>query len=247
MESYFDISANVYSKGRPTYPAELYLWLSKQVKSQACAWDCACGTGQVSVDLTAYFEHVEANDISESQIAEATPHRKIRYQVSSSERTPYLDKCFDVICVGQALHCFDLNTFWVEMKRTLKPGGIFACWGYSGLKVSNDIDNMINHQILRKLKPYWPEQNKIIWNRYSSVDFPLEMIDVPTFELSLKWNAHRVFDYIKTWSALRAMTEEDTHQLLDDAWQAILQVWQDPNEKYDVKIPFFVKAGRLAS
>lgn len=245
MESYFNIAANIYSKGRPTYPAELYLWLAQQTPSQDYAWDCACGTGQVSVDLSAYFDHVEANDISETQVAEATPHKKIHYQVGASENMTYPDQHFDAICVGQALHCLNLESFWEEVKRTLKPGGIFACWGYSGLQVSKEVDQVINDKILSHLQSHWPEQNQIIWDRYANVDFPLQMIDVPKFDLSFNWSAQRVFDYVKTWSALRSMSEEQRGELLDAAWQALLSVWENPTEKRRIEIPFFAKAGRL--
>ena len=245
MQSYFDFSSDVYSKGRPTYPPELYLWLSNQVKNQQCVWDCACGTGQVSIDLAAYFEQVEATDISESQIAEAIPHRKVNYKVSPSEVCEYPDQHFDAICVGQALHWFDLEKFWPEVKRTLKPGGIFACWGYSWLSVCPEIDDIINSQIMSKLKPHWPAQNRTLWNQYDDVTFPLEMLDVPEFELTFKWNAYRLFDYMQTWSAIRALEHEDATQVLADAWDAIIKVWQEPLEKREVTIPFFVKAGRV--
>lgn len=246
-DTYFDIPAHVYAKGRPTYPAELYLWLSQQIGNQACVWDCGCGTGQVSVDLTAYFDQVEASDIRESQIAKATPHRKINYHVAPSEKTPYPDQYFDAVCVGQALHCFDLDVFWAEIKRILKPNGLFACWGYTGLNVSPEIDSIIKHQVLSVIHPHWPSRNKIIWNQYESVDFPLEMIEVPEFSLKFKWNANRMLDYIRTWSAFRALPEEESKQLIDEIWPEILQIWKDPDLKKDVSIPFFVKAGRLAS
>ena len=239
------ISSHVYAKGRPTYPAELYLWLSQQVDRQASVWDCACGTGQVSLDLTAYFDHVEANDINELQVAEATPHKKITYQVSASESISYPDQHFDAICVGQAMHYFDFDAFWPEVKRTLKPNGIFACWGYSGLSVSAEIDDIINNSVLSILSPHWPAQNKTIWNHYSQIDFPLQMIDPPKFELTFNWSAHRVFDYIKTWSAWRGLAEDEGSKLLDEAWQKVTQIWTDPNEKRMISIPFFVKVGRL--
>ncbi|TBR42504.1 class I SAM-dependent methyltransferase [Marinomonas agarivorans] len=245
MESLFNISSSGYAKGRPTYPAELYLWLAQQAKNRERVWDCACGTGQVSVDLTAYFTHVEASDISEEHIAEATPHRKIHYQVSSSETTSYPDNHFDVICVGQALHCFDLERFWPEAIRLLKPEGLFVCWGYSGLKISDEFDQIIANSVLPSLLPHWPKQNKIIWNRYSKIDFPFEMIQVPDFELSLKWNAYRVFDYMKTWTAWRALPEQEANILLNAAWEKVVEIWPDPNQKRVIHIPFFAKAGRL--
>ena len=245
MKSYFDTSSDVYSRGRPTYPAELYYWLAKQAPNQTLVWDCACGSGQASIDLAAYFERVEASDISDCQVAEATPHRKVNYQVFPSEKTLYPDNSFDVVCVAHALHWLDLDAFWHELRRVLKPGGLFVCWGYNWLQIGPDEDDIINRYVLNGLQSYWPQESRLLWGGYKDIQFPLELMAVPEFELTLNWTAYRVFDYIRSWSATGLLVEAQGDQFLFDAWDALATVWPDPLQKKTVKMPFFVKAGRL--
>ena len=52
------------------------------------------------------------------------------------------DSC-DVITVAQALHWFDLDSFYTEAKRILKRGGVLAVWAYNYLRVSPDIDAVL--------------------------------------------------------------------------------------------------------
>ncbi len=129
MRTFDGQSSTIYSRTRPMYPAELYYWLSQQVNSPGVVWDCACGTGQASVDLAAYFEQVEASDISESQVTAATPHRKVNYQVCPAEKTHYPDNYFDVVCVAHALHWFDLKEFWGGASSSIETGRCFCLLG----------------------------------------------------------------------------------------------------------------------
>ena len=46
----------------------------------AIAWDCACGSGQASRDLSKHFKRVIATDASEAQIKEAAPVPNIEYR-----------------------------------------------------------------------------------------------------------------------------------------------------------------------
>mgnify|MGYP000203396110 CR=1 FL=1 len=245
MRSYFNTASDMYSKARPTYPAELYFWLSKQVPGHSLVWDSACGTGQASVDLAAYFECVEASDISESQVAEATPNRKINYHVCPSEITPFKDNSFDVVCVAHALHWFDLDSFWVELERVMKPGGLFACWGYNWIRLGEHEDDVMDRYILKKLQPYWKSESKSLWREYKDIRFPLTMMDVPKFELTQNWSMYRVFEYIRSWSATTLLIESDGDQFIEDAWNEMLKLWGDPLQKKTIKLPFFVKAGRF--
>ena len=140
MRTFDPSTAANYSRVRPTYPPELYYWLSHQVARPERVWDCACGTGQASIDLAAYFNQVEATDISEAQIAKATPHRKINYSVQPSEHTNFPDNYFDAVCVAHALHWFDLSYFWQEVRRVLKPDGKLFIWGYNWVQFENPLD-----------------------------------------------------------------------------------------------------------
>ena len=40
----------------------------------------------------------------------------------------------DLATAAEALHWFDLNNFYPEMRRVLRPGGTLAAWGYGLLR-----------------------------------------------------------------------------------------------------------------
>jgi SAM-dependent methyltransferase len=245
MRTFDGKTSTIYSKTRPMYPAELYYWLSQQVDSTGVVWDCACGTGQASVDLAAYFERVEASDISESQVTGATPHRKVNYQVYPAEKTDYPDNYFDVVCVAHALHWFDLEAFWKEVRRVLKPGGIFVCWGYNWLQIGKAEDRVVAEDVLPYLEPYWPPESRLLWNQYRDIEFPFEEIDVPNFELRCHWSATQTLDFIRSWSSSQLRIKESGDDFLLKASPILRDAWSKPNQKQEVCLPFFVKAGRL--
>lgn len=245
MRTFDGKSSGIYSRTRPTYPAELYYWLSQQVIKTETVWDCACGTGQASIDLAAYFDQVEASDISESQIAEATPHRKVHYQVFPAEKTSYPDNHFDAVCIAHALHWLDLDAFWKEVKRVLKPGGIFVCWGYNWFKVGEAEDLVITKHILPHLAPYWPSQSRLLWNQYKDIDFPFESIEAPAFQLTCHWSVSQMMDFIRSWSAAQLRIEKEGDEFLQQANDMIRAVWSEPSQKKEISLPFFVRAGRV--
>ncbi|MCV2403326.1 class I SAM-dependent methyltransferase [Marinomonas sp. C2222] len=245
MRSFDGVLSTTYSKTRPMYPAELYHWLSQQVSSRGVVWDCACGTGQASVDLAAYFDVVEASDISESQVAAATPHRKVRYQACPAEKTSYPDNYFDVVCVAHALHWFDLDSFWAEVRRVLKPGGLFVCWGYNWLQAGEQVDKVITEDVLPHLEAYWPKNSRLLWNQYTDIAFPFEAIEVPNFDLTCFWSATQTMDFIRTWTASQLYIQEHGDAFLQSAASKVRNVWMEPNKKQEVSFPFFVKALRM--
>ncbi|RBO83522.1 class I SAM-dependent methyltransferase [Marinomonas aquiplantarum] len=245
MRGFDGLSSSNYSRTRPLYPAEFYYWLFQQVNASSVVWDCACGTGQASVDLAAYFDQIEASDISESQINAATPHRRVTYQVSPAEMTHYPDQHFDLVCVAHALHWFDLDAFWAELKRVLKPGGLFVCWGYNRLLIGEAEDYAISQHVMPLLAPYWPQQSRLLWNEYRDIEFPIDLIDVPKFELVCHWSVAQVKDFIFSWSGAQEFLSQHGEEALLSSLEPLERAWHTPHQKQDVNLPFFVKAGRF--
>src|SRR5687767_9115355 len=60
----FATEAARYVHLRPTYPADLFAFLSTTVASREAAWDCATGNGQAATHLAGYFDRVIATDES---------------------------------------------------------------------------------------------------------------------------------------------------------------------------------------
>src|SRR5215510_794235 len=122
FHDHFSSFANRYADFRPHYPAALFDYLATLAPRDALVWDCAAGTGQATVDLAQRFAKVVATDASHEQIASATPREGVEYRVALADASGLPDSCVGLITVAQALHWFDLNRFYAEAKRVLRPG-----------------------------------------------------------------------------------------------------------------------------
>lgn len=162
MKDNFSTQAAEYAIYRPTYPQELYDYLFSLVKGKSAAWDCATGNGQVARILAQEFEHVYATDISEKQLSQALKLPNITYQVESSDQTQVPDQSFNLITVAQAIHWFNFDAFYSEVKRTLKPDGILAVIGYGLMFIDQKVDKSVHKLYQDILGKYWDTERRYI-------------------------------------------------------------------------------------
>jgi SAM-dependent methyltransferase len=240
----FNQGSALYASVRPRYPDELYEYLASCCQQHKAAWDGACGNGQAAIGLAEYFDTVYATDISQEQIANALQHPKVIYSVQPSESTHFHDDQFDIVCIAQALHWLDLDQFWSEVKRVLKPGGIFAAWGYSWFSIEAKVDRCIQEEVLKFLGPYWPEQNKLLWDHYRKLPFPFRKIQPFAIEMNVVWDLQQLFDYLRSWSATRHWLEDTDETQFQKAYQRTKVAWGDEKSRKRVKMDFFLVVGR---
>ena len=234
----FDSKADIYAAARPRYPPALYTFLTRHCAETERAWDCACGNGQSAISLAPFFSEVQATDISENQIRNAFSHPRINYFVCPSEETPFGTNSFDLVSVAQALHWMEYARFWPEVKRVLKPGGIFSAWGYCWTEISSEVDHAVQNAFLDIINPYWAEQNKLLWNHYRDVEIPFERIETPTFEMTVDWDLNRLFAYLHSWSATRRCMNAVGENFFHEAYNRVLSVWGNASEVKRVKLDF---------
>ena len=224
----FSDKSDIYAAARPTYPDALYDFLLSLCNETERAWDGACGSGQAAIGLSRHFGQVYATDVSAEQIANAKSAPNIMYGVGSAENPTFPNNHFDLVCIAQALHWFDYDKFWVQVQRVLKPNGVFAAWGYSWFTISPAIDNLIQSTLLDVLQPFWATQNKLLWDNYIDVPFPLTRLDTPPFRMSLDWDLDGLFNYLHSWSAVRRCMDTHGDQFFQDAYQQVSAQWGDP-------------------
>jgi ubiquinone/menaquinone biosynthesis C-methylase UbiE len=126
----FASEATEYAHLRPTYPESLFEFLATIVASRNIAWDCATGTGQAATHLARHFGQVMATDESGEMIAQAPRDPRITYRVAEAEDSGIEDDLVDLVTVASAIHWFDLDRFYAEVRRIVKPGGAIAAWTY---------------------------------------------------------------------------------------------------------------------
>ncbi len=245
VHTLFSKKSDLYEVARPLYPENIYQYLAQLAPSNGAAWDCACGNGQAAISLVRHFESVSATDVSEEQIAHAKQHKNIQYSVSPSEETPFADNSFDLACVAQALHWFDFEKYWPEVKRVLKPNGVFAAWGYVWPSVNSEFDPLFSKTVLEVIEPYWAPQNQLLCDHYQNVEFPFTPIDTPKFEMKVTWTLDEFMSFIRTFSATRLCIEEQGEDFFLAARQALVSSWGAPSNKREIDLDFVFIAGRM--
>ncbi len=221
----FDDRAEVYAAARPRYPPELYAWIASSCAGHRRAWDAACGNGQASTDLAGHFELVEATDISAAQIEHAAAHPRVRYTVQAAEQTDFPDACFDAVTVAQALHWLDLDRFWPEVARVLRPGGFFAAWGYAWPRLEPRLDEILRTTLLEPIESYWSPRNRLMWDGYRDVGMPWKPLPVPAIQMAPEWDVDEFYAYARSWSATRRCIDERGEGFLGDSRERMRGAW----------------------
>ena len=244
-----------YARSRPDYPSHLFDFLVGLVPRSNLAWDCATGNGQAAVILSQYFDQVIANDASKEQIKNAQPRKNIRYEVFSAEKPNLADDSVDLITIAQALHWFDLNSFYKEATRVLrkdpnsvgKSRGVIAAWAYGLHSISEDIDSIIHLLYEDILGPYWPEERKIVEDKYQGIPFPFEEIHAPIFKIELNWDLAELVGYLYTWSSVQKFIHKNNFDPVKEIYNDLSASWRENNEatKKRVVWPIYMRVGRV--
>lgn len=242
-KDYFSGHSKLYATFRPTYPEDLYQFIFNHVKQFDSAWDCATGNGQVAQRLAKQFQTVYATDISQQQLTHAVQLKNIQYSVASAENTNFQNQTFDLITVGQAMHWFDLDRFYSEVKRVLKPNGILAVWGYSVCSVNEPIDAIFFDFYRNIVGPYWDKARKMVEDEYEGMPFPFKEIPTPKFSIEVKWSLEEFSGYLSTWSATQKFIKDKNLDPVPEVTNRLSPYWHN---NMMVRFPVFLKLGTVA-
>jgi SAM-dependent methyltransferase len=245
FKDHFSAQATDYARFRPDYPAGLFAWLAGIAPMRDTAWDCGTGSGQAAVGLAAHFRHVIATDPSRRQLDHAEPHPRVEYRQASAEVSLLDTASVDLVTVAQAIHWFDLEKFYAETKRVLKPGGAIAAWTYTLLDVEAGIDELLTDFYRNVVGPYWPPERRMVDDRYRSLPFPFEPLVPPAFEISTEWSRDDLLGYLGTWSATQAYIKARGSDPLEDFGRRLLPLWPDPAQKKILRWPLHLRVGRV--
>jgi SAM-dependent methyltransferase len=243
FKDHFSKQAADYAKFRPTYPQELFDYLANLAPSHQVAWDCGTGSGQAAIGLASVFDRVIATDASEKQISSAKPHERVEYRVAPAENSGIKSATTDLIMVAQALHWFDLNRFYTEAQRVLKPDGVLAASAYNLLQIEPAIDEIVNRYYYEVVGPFWPLERKLV-EQFANLPFPFHEIDPPKFEMAAQWNLDHLLGYLRTWSSTQRFIAARGSDPLEQITNDLHNAWGDPQQTLNVIWPLIVRIGR---
>ncbi len=245
FQDHFSRSASGYARFRPEYPPELFEWLGHVAPARNRAWDAATGSGQAAKGLAAIFGDVIATDASAEQIRHARPCRGVRYHVSASEHVPIASHTVDLTLAAQALHWFDSDAFFGEVRRVSRPGGVLAAVCYGLFRCEPELDRLIDHFYSVVLGDFWPAERRFIDEGYRTIAFPFDEIAAPGFEMSARWRLDHLLGYLATWSAVARARERTGADPLESLKPDLRDLWPEPLEFRRIVWPLIVRAGRV--
>jgi SAM-dependent methyltransferase len=242
FKDHFSKQAADYATFRPTCPRDLFDYLGSIAPSRQLTWDCGTGNGQAAVELASVFDRVIATDASEKQIANAQPHERVEYRVATAEQSGIQSETIDLIMVAQALHWFDLDRFYAEGHRVLKPNGVLAASAYNLLHIEPAIDEVVNRYYFEVVGPFWPPERKLI-EQFADLPFPFHEIDSPKFEMTAHWNLEHLIGYLWSWSSTQRFIAANNRDPLDEISKDLRLAWGDPDQMRRVVWPLTLRVG----
>lgn len=214
--------AALYKKYRPVYPQELFelIYQFHSLNASAefiTALDVATGTGQTALELTKRFSKILAVDTLATMLKDAFQNSKINYMIGDAETfsTIIEKESIDLITCSTAAHWFDMEKFYDECFKCLKPSGTVAIWAYGHFVVENqpEISRLHMEYSTIFMEKYWDQGRVRLDNMYSDPDFTMSPFPIFSREvypddrnkpiLKLKWSLEMIKGYLLTWSCYK--------------------------------------------
>lgn len=243
---HFGVKSSEYLQYRPDYPEALYKFLAGLADKRELAWDCATGNGQAAVQLAPYFKQVIGSDINQAQLNVAVKKDNIQYQCWPADKTALPNGSVDLITVAQALHWFDIDKFYQEVRRVAKYQGIIAVWCYSLGSINDEIDVLIKklyNDILGDA--YWPKERRYIDEGYRTIPFPFKEIEAPEFTIKKKINLMQLMGYLNTWSAVKQYQHVNQDNPINLIFSDLQFAWGDAERERIMQWPIRLLVGHV--
>lgn len=238
----FGLCSEAYKNIRPSYPDDLILYLKRTFSDACTVLDCGTGNGQVAIKLAEHFSNIIAIDYQENQIKNAIKKNNIQYLVMQSEDLKIENNSVDMITCASSLHWFNLDKFYSECNRVMKPKSGIAAWSYTWPKTKNDILAQKLSRLLEKVYQYLPSETLLHINMYRTIDFPFNKIHAPSFTIHKLWTCNDICKFFMTWASILEYIESIDNNLIIDFKKSILDVFPD-NVVFEIELPIAMLCG----
>lgn len=117
------ITEDVLERARDDAGRTPYDWAAEPVRPGLCVLDLACGSAPMHARLRA--RSYIGLDLSAAELAVAAS-RRVPVAFANASRLPVADGSVDAVVISMALMLVPLPTTLHEVKRVLRPGGVFV-------------------------------------------------------------------------------------------------------------------------
>eukprot|EP00252_Welwitschia_mirabilis_P027204 TRINITY_DN926_c0_g1_i2.p1 TRINITY_DN926_c0_g1~~TRINITY_DN926_c0_g1_i2.p1 ORF type:complete len:257 (+),score=-13.67 TRINITY_DN926_c0_g1_i2:157-927(+) len=212
------------------------------------------------LQLSESFEKVIATDVCDQQIKHARRRPNISYIVASASMNAaetekslgISEGSVDLITSAQAVHWFDLPSFYATAKHVLRPKvGVLAAWTYREPRVSAEVD-AVCQEFYDETEPFWDSAvKKIVDDGYKHLPFPFSSCEESTttgpFEF---WGEQQMtyelfLSYLRSWSPYQTAKSKGVELIDSDRAARLLQAWgADTQSVKTIRFPIYLILGR---
>ena len=240
-----------YARYRDIYPKSMYDRLIGMGigKREQQILDLGSGTAILPINLYHTGAVFTATDIAENQIAcgRALAAEKgmenIRFKVCSAEDTGFDDDSFDAVTAVQCFPYFDADKAAAEIRRVLKPGGLFCTILMDWLP---NEDKVIAEMIdtVRRYNPAWnPEGFRK--REYRLPDWArgrFDAVKVESYDTDLCFTKEAWLGRVKTCRGVGASLPPERISEFEKEYRMILKKYVEPLQlKHRIHIELYRK------
>lgn len=156
----------------------------------------------------------------------------------------------DLITVAQAVHWFDLDSFYSHVKHVLrKPGGVVAVWCYTNPTVNPEVDAVLEDFYCTTL-PYWEPALDMVNDGYKSLYFPFKPVKeegTGPFRLDANKEAtvEGLLGFLKSWSAVNTARRKGVELVGEEVQEMFRNAWGNPDQVRTITFPLHLRIGAV--
>ncbi|KDP31464.1 hypothetical protein JCGZ_15344 [Jatropha curcas] len=260
MAGLYDKLAGTYRDARPTFPTQWFSMLASLTPRHSLAWDAGTGNGQAAISIAEYYDRVIATEISEEQLEHAMKHPRVQYlhtpsSMSDDEVVSLIggENSVDLVTVSVAVHWFDLERFYSQVKRLLrKPGGVIAVWTYNLIQVNPEFDAIMWGFYERSI-PFQNPKTKYAFDCYKTLPFPFENVGVGCegqpmiLDMPKEMSFEGLLGLVGSWSAVGTAKEQGVELLSENVIKEFETAWGGSDLVRTVIFKTYMLAGKVKS
>lgn len=158
----------------------------------------------------------------------------------------------DLVTVATAVHWFDLESFYSQVKRVLrKPGGVIAVWSYFFPSISPAVDAVCK-DFMESANPYRNSKGQRALERYKTLPFPFEPVlengqgsegNPMEMEMDIQMSLDKCLAMFKSSSIVTAAKDEGVELVNETVSRKLKEAWGNENAIYTCKCPVYLLAG----
>lgn len=237
--NFFDFGriSDDYAKYRDIYPESMYEKLISFGigRPGQNILDLGSGTAVLPLNLAHTGVSFTASDISENQISSAKQLAaergigNIDFRVCSAENTGFADSSFDAVTAVQCFQYFDPEAAADEIKRILKPGGLFCKIFMDWLSYEDDIIAEAEKLVL-KYNPDWTGYgfDKFRYNYPAWAEGRFSIETIHSYDEVLDFSKNSWTGRLKSCRGVGASLSEERIRAFEEEYSRVLEKYSEP-------------------